>query len=118
MKAYSLHRDFQWPILGRTWQKCRNLRPGIFAVCLEEDCRSGKGNAQKSYMRRYLLQTPGVSDGEPASPGSMLRTTRAGLPAAKQFGGIYVVTMPPAPTAEWRPIRTPGKMHTCEPIHT
>jgi hypothetical protein len=28
--------------------------------------------------------TPGMSDGDPTSPGSMLRTTRAGLPAAKQ----------------------------------
>jgi transposase len=85
-----------WPY---SWQKCRNLRPGIFAVCLEEDCRSGKGNTQKSYMRRYLLQTPGVSDGEPASPGSMLRTTRAGLPAATYSGynELYDPSRPQGP---------------------
>jgi hypothetical protein len=49
---------------------------------------------------KALAGSAGMSDGEPTSPGSSLRTTRAGLPAAKQCAGMFEVTTLPAPIAE------------------
>lgn len=43
-------------------------------------------------------------------------TTRAGLPAATEYGGMDFVTTAPAPIIEPWPIVTPGRMMTLRPI--
>jgi hypothetical protein len=47
-----------------------------------------------------------------------VRITRAGLPAAKEFGGISLVTTECAPTTDPEPTVTPGRTLTLAASHT
>ena len=73
-------------------------------------------DCQPSASRRR--SAAGEAQENPPARGEILRKTRAGLPAAKQFAGKFFVTTLPAPITLLRPIETPGRIMDWAPIHT
>ena len=111
-------------------------RPGISVVALKSNTAAEKSKDQLSrdfpgrsifdfcnnicQKRTYAARHKEASlvhmlgSGAPATPSTPtnLRTTRAGLPTARQLAGISLVTTLPAPIAVLCPMQTPGRIIT------